>query len=165
MNMPPFAIRPAQPGDEDIILILLRELAEYEKLTDKFKITREIIARDFIGENAPLKVDLLHEGEAPAGIATWYLNYGSFAASRGLYLEDLFVRPQFRGRGYGKAFFAHLAQQAAGYNAQRIEWSVLDWNKPSIDFYESLGAERGRGWFVYRLDGEALAHLAVRSVQ
>lgn len=159
MNVPPFAIRPARPGDEDLVLALLGELAEYEKLTDKFKITREVIARDFLGERTPLRVDLLHEHDAPAGIATWYFTYASFAAARGIYLEDLFVRPQFRGRGYGKALLAHLARQAAQTGAIRIEWSVLDWNRPSIDFYESLGAERPRDWFTYRLSGDALARL------
>ncbi len=158
MNMA-FTLRASRPGDEDLILTLLAELAEYEKLSDKFKITREIIARDFIGEHAPLRVSLLHENDAPAGIATWYFTYASFAAARGIFLEDLFVRPQYRGRGYGKALLAHLAQQAMQTGATRVEWSVLDWNKPSIDFYESLGAKRLDGWFTYRLDGEALGRL------
>ncbi|HEY4123374.1 MAG TPA: GNAT family N-acetyltransferase [Rhizomicrobium sp.] len=158
MNVP-FTIRAACPGDEDLILALLTELAEYEKLTDKFKITREIIARDFLGEDAALHIDLLHEGSEPAGIIAWYFTYTSFAAARGIFLEDLFVRPQFRGRGYGKALLAHLAQRAAQTGAVRIEWSVLDWNKPSIDFYQSLGARRPEGWFNFRLDGEALLRL------
>ena len=155
----PFTLRTAKPGDEDLILALLHELAVYEKLTDKFKITREVIARDFIGEDAPLKVTLLYEAEKPAGIATWYFTYGSFAATRGIYLEDLFVRPNFRGRGYGKALIAHLAKEAGKAGAGKLEWAVLDWNKPSIDFYESLGAERVRQWFIYGLSGEALAKL------
>jgi len=158
MNMA-FTLRTAKPGDEDVILSLLYELAVYEKLTFKFKITREIVARDLIGEDAPLKVTLLHEDGKPVGIATWYFTYGSFAASRGIYLEDLFVRPECRGRGYGKALIAHLAKEAAKAGALRIEWSVLDWNKPSIDFYESLGAERAQGWHIYGLSGEALAKL------
>lgn len=158
--MAAFSIRAARNGDEDLILDLLRELAEYERLTDKFLITREIVARDFIGESAPLRVDLLHEAGAPAGIATWYFTYTSFAAMRGIFLEDLFVRPQFRGRGYGKALLSHLAAQAAKANAGRVEWAVLDWNQPSIDFYEGLGAERAQGWYVYRLSGEALKRLA-----
>lgn len=154
-----FTIRAAKPGDEDLILTLLQELAAYEKLTAKFKITREIVARDFIGEHAPLKVDLLHEDGKPAGIATWYFTYGSFAASRGVFLEDLFVRPEFRGQGYGKALIAHLAKQAVKVGGSKVEWAVLDWNKPSIDFYESIGAERTNGWHIYSLGGEALAKL------
>jgi GNAT superfamily N-acetyltransferase len=154
-----FTIRAAKRGDEDIILTLLHELAVYEKLTARFKITREIVARDFIGEHAPLKVDLLHEADAPAGIATWYFTYNSFAAGRGVFLEDLFVRPEFRGRGYGKALIAHLAKQAVKAGGNKVEWAVLDWNKPSIDFYESLGAERMSGWYIYSLGGEALAKL------
>ncbi|HVT23658.1 MAG TPA: GNAT family N-acetyltransferase [Rhizomicrobium sp.] len=154
-----FTIRAATKGDEGLILTLLHELAVYEKLTDKFKITREVVARDFLGEHAPLKVHLLHEGEKPAGIATWYFTYGSFAASRGVFLEDLFVRPEFRGRGYGKKLIAHLAQQVVKAGGNKLEWAVLDWNKPSIDFYERLGAERMKGWHIYSLGGEALAEL------
>lgn len=154
-----FTLRTAKPGDEDLILALLHELAVYEKLTAKFKITREVIARDFIGEHAPLKVDLLYEGDKPAGIATWYFTYNSFAVSRGVFLEDLFVRPEFRGRGYGKALIAHLARQVVKVDGNKVEWAVLDWNTPSIDFYEGLGAERMSGWHIYSLAGEALAKL------
>src|SRR5262249_51912004 len=143
----PFTLRTAKHGDEDLIFALLNELAVYEKLTHKFKITREIIARDFIGEHAPLKVDLLYEDGKAAGIATWYFTYNSFAVSRGVFLEDLFVRPEFRGRGYGKALIAHLAKRAVEMGGNKVEWAVLDWNKPSIDFYESLGAERMSGWY------------------
>lgn len=154
-----FTIRAARNGDQDLILALLRELAVYEKLTDKFKINREIVARDFIGEDALLKVDLLHEDDKAAGIATWYFTYNSFAASRGVFLEDLFVRPEFRGCGYGKALIAHLAKQAVKTSGHKVEWAVLDWNQPSIDFYEGIGAERVRGWHIYGLTGEALAKL------
>jgi GNAT superfamily N-acetyltransferase len=154
-----YAIRRAVSGDEEVIVELLGELAAYEKLTHKFKITRDIAARDFIGEHAPLKVDLLFEGDRPAGIATWYFIYSSFAAGRGLYLEDLFVRPHFRGRGFGKALLAHLARLAREANAVKITWAVLDWNKPSIAFYESLGAEPVREWYVYSLSGDALTRL------
>jgi GNAT superfamily N-acetyltransferase len=154
------AIRAAKAGDEEPILSLLHELAVYEKLTDKFRITRAVIARDYLCERPPIECDLAFEGEEPVGIATWYWTYASFAAARGIYLEDLFVRPEFRGRGTGKALLAGLARRALKAGAGRVEWSVLDWNKPSIDFYESLRARRSDGWLVYRLEGQALEDLA-----
>ena len=104
--------------------------------------------------------DIAYEGDAPVGIATWYWTYSSFAARRGIYLEDLFVPPATRGKGYGKALLVHLAKTAVGDGGGHVEWEVLDWNKPSIDFYESLGAKRGQGWFNYRLSDDALKDLA-----
>lgn len=154
------SIREGKPGDEDIILALLRELAEYEKLTDKFKITREVILRDYLSAQPLCHCDLAFEDDRPAGVATWYWTYTSFAATRGMYLEDLFVRPEFRGHGHGKALLAHLAKHAVKAGASRVEWSVLDWNQPAIEFYEGNGAERSRGWFIYRLSDEALTNLA-----
>jgi GNAT superfamily N-acetyltransferase len=160
--MPNFSIRKARAGDEEIILTLLTELAEYEKLMHAFKITREVIARDYLGERPLCNCDVAFEGETPVGVASWYWTYTSFAAARGIYLEDLFVRPQFRGKGYGKAFLAMLAKHAREAGASRVEWSVLDWNKPSIEFYESLGAKPHDGWLTYRLQGDALAKLATQ---
>jgi GNAT superfamily N-acetyltransferase len=157
--MAEFQIQPAKADDTDVILALLRELAVYEKLTDKFKITPAIIARDYFCERPLIYCDLLFAGDAPAGIATWHWTYSSFAAARALYLEDLFVRPQYRGRGYGKALLAHLAQTAVKAGAERMEWSVLPWNTPSIEFYELLGAERMIDWHIYRLTGAALQKL------
>lgn len=154
-----FQIRPARADDADLILALLGELAAYEKLTDKFKITPAVIARDYFGERPLIHCDLAFEGNAPAGIATWHWKYGSFAASRSLYLEDLFVRPQFRGCGYGKKLLAHLAQTAVKAGAAHVEWSVLPWNTPSIEFYERLGAERMVDWLIYQLSGDALQKL------
>ena len=157
--MAEFQIRPARPGDADLILALLHELAVYEKLTDKFKITSQIIARDYFSEHPLIYCDLLFEDGAAAGIAAWHWTYSSFAAARALYLEDLFVRPQYRGRGYGRALLAHLAQTTVKADAIRMEWSVLPWNKPSIEFYELLGAERMTDWHIYRLTGDALRKL------
>lgn len=157
--MAEFLIRPAQAEDADVILALLYDLAVYEKLTDRFKITPQIIARDYFCENPPIFCDLLFEGGTPAGIAAWHWTYSTFAATRALYLEDLFVRPQFRGRGYGKALLAHLARRAKKADAVYMEWSVLPWNKPSIEFYELLGAERMTEWHIYQLSGEALGRL------
>jgi GNAT superfamily N-acetyltransferase len=152
-------IRPARKGEEALILALLTELADYEKLLDKFHITLDVIRRDYLDERPLLNCDLAFEGDAPAGIASWYWMYSSFAAKRAIYLEDLYVRPAFRGKGYGKSMLAHLAKTAVDAGAERIDWSVLDWNKPSIDFYEGIGARAVTGWYVYRLGAEALQKL------
>jgi GNAT superfamily N-acetyltransferase len=152
-------IRPARKGEEALILALLTELADYEKLLDKFHITLDVIHRDYLGEPPLLNCDLAFEGDAPASIASWYWMYSSFAAKRAIYLEDLYVRPTFRGKGYGKSLLAHLVKTAVDAGAERIDWSVLDWNKPSIEFYEGIGARAVTGWYVYRLEAEALQKL------
>ena len=141
---------------------LLRELAEYEKLMHIFHITPEVVRSDYLCETPLLNCDLLLDAGEPAGLATWYWMYSSFVAKRAIYLEDLYVRPAFRGRGHGKALLAHLAKTAVEVGAARVDWSVLDWNKPSIDFYDSLGAKPNDGWLVYRLEGAALAKLGGR---
>jgi GNAT superfamily N-acetyltransferase len=158
--MAQFHIRRAKSDDADLILALLYELAVYEKLEDIFKITPAVLIRDYFCEHPLVYCDLIFEGDVPAGIASWRWTYSSFAAARALYLEDLFVRPQFRGRGYGKALLEHLAQIAVKAEAVRMEWSVLPWNKPSIEFYELLGAERMIDWHIYRLSGDALHKLS-----
>jgi GNAT superfamily N-acetyltransferase len=157
---PQFLIRPAKAGDEALILKLLMELAVYEKLTALFHITEAIISRDYLCERPLLECDLAFEDDVPVGIATWYWNYASFSARRGIYLEDLFVRPDFRGRGYGKILLALLAKRVAAGGGGHVDWSVLDWNKPSIDFYESIGAKAHDGWTGYRLSGAALQDMA-----
>ena len=154
-----FTIRQGRSGDEALILQLLVELAEYEKLLEKFHINEDVIRRDYLGTAPLLNCDLAFEGTRAVGIATWYWNYSSFAARRAIYLEDLFVRPNVRGKGYGKALLAHLARTAVAAGARSVDWSVLDWNKPSIEFYDSLGARSVTGWTVYRLEGDALAAL------
>ena len=154
-----FSIRPAGRGDEELILSLLRELAEYEKLLDKFHITLDVIRRDYLSERPLIHCDLAYEGDVPVGSASWYWVYSSFAAKRAIYLEDLFVRPANRGKGYGKSLLAHLAKTAVAAGAQCVDWSVLDWNKPSLEFYDSLGAKPVTGWYVYRLEDEALKRL------
>jgi GNAT superfamily N-acetyltransferase len=155
-----FLIRPARQGDETVIVALLRDLAVYEKLLDRFRITVEAVTRDYLCERPLLFCDLLFEGEKPAGIATWHWTYGSFAAARKIYLADLFVRPEYRGRHYGKALIANLAKRVVAHGGAGIEWEVLDWNKPSIDFYDGIGAESIKGWIGYSLSGEALTRLA-----
>ena len=158
--MPASVIRRAHLGDEGLILALLRELAEYEKLLDRFKITREVIVRDCLGAEPLLNCDLAFEGEKPAGVATWFWTYGSFAATRKIFLADLYVRPEFRGRHYGKALIANLAKRALEHGDAGVDWEVLDWNTPSIDFYNSLGAAPIKGWIGYSLAGDALKKLA-----
>jgi GNAT superfamily N-acetyltransferase len=153
-------IRAARAGDEDSILSLLRALAEYEKLLDRFHITRAVIARDYLGERPLIHAELAFDGALCCGVATWYWAYSSFAAKRVIFLEDFFVQSELRGKGYGKALLAHLARIAMKHDAEAIEWRVLDWNKPSIDFYEGLRAKRSTDWHVYHLSGEALEDLA-----
>lgn len=158
--MTEFSIRRARAGDEEIMLQLLYALAEYEKLLDRFHITKAVITRDYLSAQPLLNCDIAFAREEPVGIATWYWTYHSFAARRGIFLEDLFVRPETRGKGYGKALLAHLARSALENRGGQVEWEVLDWNRPSIDFYESIGAKQQGGWHTYRLDGEALKAMA-----
>lgn len=152
--------REARAGDEDVILGLLRELAEYERLESRFRLTREIIVRDVLCASPCLFCEIAFFDEAPAGIMTWYPTYASFAAVRGIHLEDFFVRTALRRRGIGRKLLAHLARRALDLGAARIEWAVLTWNRPAIEFYETLHAERVDDWHVYRLVGNALADLA-----
>ena len=153
-------IRMAKKGDEALIVALLRELAEYEKLLDRFHVTPDVVLRDYLGVRPAIFCDLAFEDEKPVGIATWYWSYGSFAAMRRIFLADLFVRPEFRGKNYGKALLANLARRVIAHDGGGVDWEVLDWNKPSIDFYDGLGATESKGWLTYNLSGEALLRLA-----
>jgi diamine N-acetyltransferase len=153
-------IRRARPDEAGLIKTLLQELAVYEKLTDIFAITEATIARDFFGTSPSAFCDLAFVEGKPIGLSTWYWVYASFRAVRGIYLEDLYVRENARGGGYGKALLAHLARTAQENGGAFVKWSVLDWNKPSIEFYERLGAKPPTDWIDYQLDGEAFARLA-----
>jgi len=155
-----FSIRRAQQGDEGTVLSLLRALADYEKLLDRFHIDADVVRRDYLGAQPLMHCDLAFEGGNAVGLATWYWTYHSFAARRGIFLEDLFVKPETRGKGYGKALLAHLAKTVSAANGAQVEWEVLDWNKPSIDFYESIGATKPKDWLIYRLSGDALKKMA-----
>jgi GNAT superfamily N-acetyltransferase len=151
------SIRAALDADSHLIVSLLRELADYEKLLDGFSLSEEDVKRDMMG--AACRCDLVYAGNEAAGIACWFWTYKSFGARRGLFVEDLYIRPQFRGQGLGKRLFAHLAakaREAGGF----LEWQVLDWNAPAIEFYKSLGARQVGQWLNYRLDGESLERLA-----
>jgi len=145
-------IRPATLGDCGLILALLRELAAYEELLDIFVTDEAAIAADFFGESRAIGCDLAFDGVEAAGIATYFWTYGSFSAKRGLFVEDLFVRPQFRGRGHGKALLKHLAAKGTA----RLEWRALDWNAPALQFYQALGAKPIAGWQGWSLAADAI---------
>jgi len=155
--MSDFSIRAAAPADAPVIVALLRELAAYEKLLDRFDLTEAAAARDMLGDAC--HCELAWVGNAACGIATWFWTYKSFGARRGLFVEDLYVRPDFRGHGLGCSLLAHLAAKARTAGGF-LEWQVLDWNAPSIAFYQSLGAKPVEQWLNYRLDGESLERLA-----
>jgi GNAT superfamily N-acetyltransferase len=157
--MPPL-IRPATPPDLPLILGFIRGLATYEKLLPEVEATEEKLGATLFGPRPAAECLLAFADELPAGFAIFFTNYSTFLARPGLYLEDLFVNPEFRGRGIGKALLLHLAALANERGCGRMEWSVLDWNQPAIDFYESLGAERKTEWTTCRLTGPALAQYA-----
>jgi GNAT superfamily N-acetyltransferase len=152
------SIRPATSGDVALILGFIRGLAEYEKLLHEVEATEEKLAATLFPANgrAAAECVLAFVDDAPAGFALFFVNYSTFLAKPGLYLEDLFVKPEFRGRGHGKALLLHLAKLANARGYGRMEWSVLDWNQPAIDFYEAIGARRLREWQICRLTGPAL---------
>jgi diamine N-acetyltransferase len=156
--MPSFFIRPARPDDARLILDLLTELAAYEKLP--ITLSEEEIAFDFFGLRPLIECELAFEDDTPVGIATYYWTYATFRAARRLYIEDLFVLPAFRGKGYGKALLQYLTKKGLAAGAARLEWQVLAWNAPSIAFYQSIGAHSHEGWYTYWLEGESMKRLA-----
>jgi GNAT superfamily N-acetyltransferase len=155
--MPDFAIRPARPQDAGLILRLLIELAAFEKLP--ITLSEEEIAFDFFGLSPRIECEIAFEGEEVVGIANYYWTYATFRAARRLYVEDLFVRPEFRGRGYGKALLQYLARKGLAAGAARVEWQVLDWNAPAIAFYQGIGAHPHEGWYTYWLEQDAMKAL------
>jgi GNAT superfamily N-acetyltransferase len=153
------SIRSARAEDVSTLLGLIRELADYEKLADEVVATPELLAEALFGERAVAEAVLAEwEGEV-VGFALWFRNFSTFVGRPGLYLEDLYVRESHRGRGIGKALLLHLAAIARERGYGRMEWSVLDWNRPAIDFYRSLGAVPMDEWTVFRLDRQALEAL------
>jgi len=155
-----FVIRDARAGDEDAIFALLKEFAEFEKLMHKFRITRDIIARDLMGDRRRVQCDVAECEGVLAGVMIWYRIYGTFEACPALFLEDLFVRPEFRRRGIGKGLLVQLVRYAIEEGANRIDWCVLDWNTPAMDFYDEIGARAVSEWKVYRLGADAFRRLA-----
>ena len=154
------AIRRARPDQAGLVFSLIRELAEYEKLLHEVEATEADIAAALFGNNPRLFCEIAEwDGEA-AGFAVWFVNFSTFSGRSGIYLEDLFVRPPLRGKGIGKALLVHLAGECVANGWSRLQWSVLDWNTPSIEFYQSLGAVLMDEWTVCRVNGQALMALA-----
>ena len=160
MTAPQLAIAPATAADVPVVLEFIKGLAEYERLADRVVATEESVRESLFGAQPDAEVVLARWEREPVGFALFFHNYSTFLARRGLYLEDLFVKPEWRGRGVGGALLRHLAAIAVARGCGRFEWAVLDWNEPAIRVYEALGAEPQSDWTVYRLTGDALERLA-----
>lgn len=157
---PSCTLRPATPADSATLYRLISALAEYEKLTHLVEATPEKIEQALFGERPHAEAVIAEvEGGQAVGFALFFHNFSTFLAKPGLYLEDLFVEPAWRGHGIGKALLRHLAALAVARGCGRFEWSVLDWNQPSIDFYEAMGADVMPDWRICRVTGDALARL------
>jgi GNAT superfamily N-acetyltransferase len=152
-------IRPADRSDVPVIAGLIRGLARFEKLEEEVTMTEELLARNLFGPRPYAETLIAEDGAAPVGFALFFHNFSTFLAKPGIYLEDLFVVPEHRGRGIGRALLQRLAQIAVERDCGRLEWAVLDWNREAIGFYERLGAKPNSEWTVYRLTGEALTVL------
>lgn len=153
-------IRPCREDEVPLVLQFVRELAEYEHLLHAAVATEERVRRDLFGPRPYAEVVFACLDDEPAGFALFFHNYSTFLGKPGIYLEDLFVRPAARGKGLGKALLAWLAAEAVRRDCGRLEWSVLNWNEPSIRFYKSLGARPMDEWTMYRVEGKALRALA-----
>jgi len=154
------SIRPARPGEASLVFQFVRELAEYEKLEREVQATEAMIDAALFGEQPRVFCDIAEWDGEPVGFAVWFLNFSTFSGRPGIYLEDIFVRPAFRGRGVGKSLMVHLARKCVENGWARLQWSVLDWNTPSIEFYKSLGGVLLDEWTVVRVSGDALTRLA-----
>ena len=153
------AIRPGTPADVPVIAELIRGLARYEKLEDEVTMTEERLATNLFGPHRYAETLIAEVDGSPVAFALFFHNFSTFLAQPGIYLEDLFVVPEHRGGGVGRALLKELARLAVERDCGRLEWSVLDWNRDAIGFYERLGARPNSEWTVYRLTGEALAAL------
>lgn len=153
-------ISPAQAADIPLILALINELAEFEKLQHQVVATEATLRESLFGARPGAEAVIARVGGEAAGFALYFHNFSTFLGRHGLYLEDLFVRPAFRGGAIGKRLLMHLARLAVERGCGRFEWAVLDWNRPARDFYEALGAEANPAWVNYRITGEALEQLA-----
>ena len=154
-----FQIRKAVPSDTPVIFDLIKKLAVYEKLEDDVITSVEELQENIFSKNFA-KVLIAEESGKPVGFALYFYNFSTFVGKPGIYLEDLFVEPEYRGKGYGKALLVALAKIAKEEDCGRFEWSVLDWNTPSIEFYKALGAKPMDEWTVFRLDAAGIANLS-----
>ena len=152
-------IRPARREEVGIVLQLIHDLAHYEKAPDEVEATEKELLTTIFAEEPRVFCDLVEVDGDIAGMAIWFLNYSTWQGKHGIYLEDLFIKPEFRGRGFGKALLQHLARICEEKGYGRFQWWVLDWNSPAIEFYRSLGAVAMDEWTVYRVSGEALKDL------
>jgi GNAT superfamily N-acetyltransferase len=157
------SIRPASSADLPLIAQLIRDLAEYEKLAHEVRFDEAVLAEKLFGARPYAEVVIGELDGAPQGFALFFHNFSTFEGKPGIYLEDLFVRPEARGSGLGKALLAHLAMLAVERDCARLEWSVLDWNEPAIGFYRKLGARLMDDWTVMRVDGANLARLGAEA--
>ena len=162
-GVPGLRLRPAGAADAGLILELIRELAGFERLSHEVVADAAALRRHLFGERPAAEVLIAEVGDAPAGFALYFPTFSTFVGKPGLYLEDLFIRPAYRGRGIGRAVLIHLSRLAVERGCGRLEWSVLDWNERAIGFYRELGARPMSDWTVFRLDGEALETLASAS--
>ena len=153
-------IRAAREADATLIFALVCELADYEKLRNEVAATPEVLSAALFAREPQLFCEIAEWDGEPAGFSVWFLNFSTFRGRHGLYVEDLFVRPQFRGRGIGKALMARLARRCVEQKLARFEWAVLGWNAPSIAFYKSIGAQIMDEWKICRLTGKALQDFA-----
>jgi len=155
-----FQIRPARVEDVPIILELIRDLATYERAPNEVTATEEQLVDVLFGERPAAEVLLAFEGKSPVGFSVFFHNFSTWLGRPGLYLEDLFVKPEKRGKGYGRALLVDLAKIAHNRGCGRMEWAVLDWNEPAIEFYRALGAKPMDEWTVFRLTRDGIARLA-----
>ena len=152
-------IRPAKREEVGEVLQLIQDLATYEKAPDQVEASKDDLLNTIFAKEPRVFCDLVEVDGQIAGIAIWFLNYSTWQAKHGIYLEDLYIKPEFRARGYGKALLKHLAQICDKEGYGRLQWWVLDWNSPAIEFYKSFGAEAMDEWTVYRTSGQALKDL------
>jgi GNAT superfamily N-acetyltransferase len=158
--MSDITIRPAVAHDAVTIFHFIKELAIYEKAEHEVVTTPDEIRESIFGPGSTVRALICNIGESVVGFAVYFFNYSTWQGKNGLYLEDLYVSPEHRGAGAGKALLQYLAREAVALNCGRFEWSVLDWNTPAIEFYESIGAKPQAEWIRYRLDGDALTQFA-----